>query len=470
MTAAGVHPRARICQASPGADELGAAAAAESVADVPGLLPLELARRLCDTSPLGILLSDAAGVCLYANTACQHITGLTRNQTRGKPWAGWLHPQDRPHDWTRWLETVCHDRSLRPEVRICRPDGSIVWTRLHATSSPAGITGNTYLLMIEDVTERKAAEQVLREAEEALFREKERAEVTLASIGDAVLVTDLADKVTYLNPEAERLTGWSREAAAGRPLEEVFRIVDRDSLRTVRNPAKTALDEDRTVGLELGCLLVGRDGTTVAIEDSAAPVRNRDGSLAGAVIVFHDAARAQTVTERNAHLATHDSLTGLANAALLTERLSHAIALARRHRSRFALLFVDLDRFKTVNDTHGHLIGDELLKAVARRLEGCVRATDTVCRRGGDEFVILLAEIDCRQDAAQVAEKILAALCEPYVIDEIGAYVSASIGIAVYPDDGEEASVLLRCADAAMYKAKAGDRGELSPAGWTVHW
>jgi diguanylate cyclase (GGDEF)-like protein/PAS domain S-box-containing protein len=282
--------------------------------------------------------------------------------------------------------------------------------------------------------------------------------VTLDSIGDAVLVTDLAGTVTYLNLEAEALTGWSREEALGQPLTRVFQIIDGASRTTAPNPAQRAIAEDCTVGLAIGCVLIGRDGTELGIEDSAAPIHDRDGAVTGAVIVFHDVAKSRLMSERMAHLARHDHLTGLANPVLLNERLDHVVSLARRHHKQAAVLFLDLDGFKAVNDAHGHDFGDEVLKRVAHRLETCVRESDTVCRRGGDEFVILLTEIECRRDAARVAEKVLAAIAAPHVIDGQAVRVSSSIGISLYPDDGDDADTLLRRADVAMYQAKAGSQ------------
>lgn len=418
-----------------------------------GLLDPALARRMCDSSPLGILLIDAKGICTDSNAACHHITGLTLSQTLGQHWVELLHEDDRAQAQAQWSLAGEDDPPIQTELRLRDSDAGVTWVSLSA----AAVRGasNAWMLMIEDVSERKASETALRVAEQALFEEKERAQVTLRSIGDAVLVTDRALNVTYINPEAVRLTGWSSEEATGRSLSEVLRILDGDTLQAARNPARQAIDEDRTVELALGCLLMCRDGYTVPIEDSAAPIHNRDGSVGGAVIVFHDAAQSRTMVETNAHLARHDALTGLANAALLTERLSHAIALARRHRRRLALLYIDMDQFKEVNDAHGHLVGDQLLKSVGTRMQRCVRASDTVCRRGGDEFVVLLEDLECREDAVRAASKIHAALCEPHLIDGIAVASSASIGISVYPDDGEDATILLRRADREMYQSKA---------------
>lgn len=308
------------------------------------------------------------------------------------------------------------------------------------------------------VTDRKATERALRTTEEVLFEEKQRAQVTLNSIGDAVLVTDLPGNVSYLNLVAEAMTGWSHEDAVGRPLAEVFNIIDGTTREAAVNPAQRAIEENRTVGLAMNCVLIRRDGVEVPIEDSAAPIYDRHGRIAGAVIVFRDASQSRAMTEKMAHMAQHDFLTGLPNRMLLTERLSQTIGLAHRHRKQVALLFLDLDNFKRINDSLGHGIGDRLLQSVAKRLTGCVRATDTVCRQSGDEFVILLTEIEQPHDAAHVAEKLRAALAVPHLIGGHELLVTLSIGISVYPDDGDNADTLMQNADTAMYQAKVSGR------------
>jgi len=292
---------------------------------------------------------------------------------------------------------------------------------------------------------------------EALFAEKERAQVTLNSIGDAVISTDVEGRVTYLNLVAERLTGWLLKEAMGRPLEEVFRIIDAETRHTIPNPMAMATEGNATVGLPPTCILIRRDGGESAIEDSSAPIHDRHGKVTGAVMVFHDVTTARALTLKLAHIAQHDALTDLPNRALFNDRLAQAIAHAQRHHAGLALLFLDLDRFKHINDSLGHLVGDQLLQAVAQRLITCVRASDTVCRLGGDEFVILLSEVAHEQDAAVSADKILHALRLPYVLDDQELHVTASIGIVVHPGDGTAVEALLQNADSAMYEAK--DRG-----------
>ncbi len=289
---------------------------------------------------------------------------------------------------------------------------------------------------------------------ETLFFEKERAQVTLNSIGDAVMSTDESGAVAYLNVVAENLTGWSHTEAAGQPLDKVFRIIDAGTREQVANPMARAMRENKTVSLTPNCLLIRRDGFESAIEDSAAPIHDRQGRITGAVMVFHDVSSARALSTKMSHLAQQDGLTDLPNRILFNDRLTQAMVMAHRQGKKLALLYLDIDRFKHVNDSSGHAIGDRLLQSVASRLRACVRHSDTVSRHGGDEFVILLCEVAHPQDAAVAAEKMLAALGEPHHIDELELYVSASIGIVTYPEDGNTAEALLKNADTAMYQAK----------------
>jgi diguanylate cyclase (GGDEF)-like protein/PAS domain S-box-containing protein len=301
----------------------------------------------------------------------------------------------------------------------------------------------------------KALRTIIERAEsaEALYEEQERARVTLDSIGDAVISTDLWGRVTYLNVVAEKMSGWTRNEAAGRPIEEVFRAVDGATGEDVRNAMELAIRENASVGLKSDFVLSGAD-VEAPTDYSAAPIHNRRGEVTGAVMVFRDMSTARALSHRMSYLAQHDSLTDLPNRVLLNDRLNHAISLAHRRRKKMAVLFLDIDRFKHINDSLGHEVGDRLLQSVARRLLGCVRRSDTVSRQGGDEFVILLSEVAQAQDAAVSAEKMLQALSAPHCIGQHELRITGSIGIVVYPDDGTDADVLLKHADFAMYHAK----------------
>jgi diguanylate cyclase (GGDEF)-like protein/PAS domain S-box-containing protein len=291
-----------------------------------------------------------------------------------------------------------------------------------------------------------------------LFEEKERAQTTLNSIGDAVVSTDASGQVTYLNAVAEELTGWSQKDAAGHPLEDVFRIVDATTREIVRNPMIQAIRDNEAVALTPDCVLIRRDGVEAAIEDSAAPIHDRRGAVTGAVMVFHDVSAARATMLKMSHMARHDSLTDLPNRMLLSDRLNEAITLSSRYQRRLAILFLDLDHFKHINDSLGHVVGDRLLQSVARRLFTCVRSSDTVGRQGGDEFVVLLWEVRHAQDAAISAEKILEALRSPHHINGHELHISGSIGIVTYPDDGTDVETLMKRADTAMYDAKEAGR------------
>ena len=293
--------------------------------------------------------------------------------------------------------------------------------------------------------------------DESTFKEKLRAEIALNSISDAVICTDIDCNIDYLNIAAEKITGWSREEAYGKPINQVFNIIHSGTRKHAYSPIGLVLQTNKPRTLSPDTLLIKRDGTEVAIEDSTSPIHNWDGQLTGVVIVFHDVSAAKAMAKKMAHLAQHDFLTNLPNRMLLNDRIAQAITLANRHQTQLAVLYLDLDNFKNINDSLGHLTGDKLLQSVTKRLKECVRDSDTVSRQGGDEFVILLAEIKNSRDAALSAQKILDHLQPLHKIGKSQLHVTTSIGISVYPTDATDAETLLKSADTAMYFAK--DKG-----------
>ncbi|MEO8185693.1 MAG: diguanylate cyclase, partial [Deltaproteobacteria bacterium] len=297
-----------------------------------------------------------------------------------------------------------------------------------------------------------------RKAEAELFLEKEHAHVTLASIGDGVMRADVAGNVTFLNRAGTELTGWPEEEAVGKPLSHVFTLIDAATRDPIASRMKLSGVEGCYDRLPETALLLRRDGKEVPIEDTVATIHDREGNIAGAVNVFRDVSEAREAAQRLRHSAQHDSLTGLPNRVLLDDRIAQALALADRRKNTVALLYIDLDGFKLINDTKGHALGDNLLQSVSKRLISCVRECDTVSRVGGDEFVVLLTDVANPESAGTTASRVLRSLNLPHTFGDCDLKISASIGISLYPGDAEDADQLLANADAAMYEAKSSGR------------
>src|SRR5580693_7838297 len=357
------------------------------------------------------------------------------------------------------LEAVRRARAVAPRVPL------VVLTGLDDESlATQALQEGAQDYLIKGQIEKRGLLRALRYAierksmEEALFVVKERAQVTLNCIGDAVVCTDISGNITFLNLVAEKMTGWPWEEAVGRPMDDVFRIQDALTRETTPNPMDVAMGLNRTVHLPANCILIRRDGFETPIEDSVAPIHDREGKATGAVIVFRDVSAARAMAKQMTHSAQHDFLTGLPNRMLLNDRVNQAIVLAPRHNKKVAVLFLDLDGFKHINDSLGHPIGDKLLQSIAKRLVGCVRNSDTVSRQGGDEFVVLLSEMEQQEDAAISAIRVLEAVAEAHSIDQHDLRVTTSIGVSVFPDDGLDAETLIKNADTAMYQAKENGR------------
>ena len=293
-----------------------------------------------------------------------------------------------------------------------------------------------------------------RAAEEALFQAKERAEVTLHSIGDAVITTDAQGVVDYLNPVAETLTGWTLTEAMGQQLTEVFPIVSEETRVSVESPVTRCLREGVIVGLANHTMLITRDGREIAIEDSAAPIRDRSGEITGVVMVFHDVTQSREMAQKLSWQASHDALTGLVNRREFEHRLQNALAASHAEGQQHALLYIDLDQFKIVNDTCGHVAGDELLRQLSLLLHRQMRASDTLARLGGDEFGVLLEH--CPLDQAQrIAESLRTATRDFRLVWENKTFeVSASMGIVAINRESGTLPQVLSAADMACYVAK----------------
>ena len=309
-------------------------------------------------------------------------------------------------------------------------------------------------MSIKGISKKTAKAKNTIEIEESIYKEKTRAEIALNSISDAVFCTDVHGNIDYLNIAAEKITGWSREEADGCASHLIFNIVNGTTQRPATNPVKLVLESNKPKGLAADTVLIKRDGSQVSIEDSASPIRDKAGKLTGVVVVFHDVSEAKAMSIKMAHFAQHDFLTNLPNRLLLNDRISRAIASAKRNSTNIALLFLDLDNFKYINDSLGHVTGDQLLQSVSKRISDSVRNADTVSRQGGDEFIILLEDMKNDSDSALTAEKVLEGLTLVHTVAKSQLHISASIGISLYPKDGLDAETLIKNADTAMYYAK----------------
>jgi len=316
-----------------------------------------------------------------------------------------------------------------------------------------------FLLVQQD--ELREALNRVRESETALYQEKERAEVTLYSIGDAVITTDESGRVDYFNPVAERLTGWVLENVQGKPLCEVMRLVNENTRETVANPVELCLKCGEILELAEHTLLIRDDGEEVAIADSAAPIRDRAGHIIGAVMVYHDVGHARKLARQLSYQATHDALTGLYNRRAFEEQLKESLESAREEEREHALCYLDLDQFKIVNDTCGHIAGDEMLKQLAHLLQSKVREADVLARLGGDEFGVLLRY--CALDQARVIAEDLRRTVRDFrfICDEHSFETGVSIGVVAVDGRTHNLVEVQSAADVACYAAKEGGRNRV---------
>ena len=294
--------------------------------------------------------------------------------------------------------------------------------------------------------------------EQQLYEEKELAQVTLKSIGDAVITTDAQGLITYLNPIAEKLTGWTEAASQGRLLSEIFVILNEHTREPVESPVTQVLRKGTIIGLANHTVLIAKDGIERGIEDSAAPIRDREGNLIGTVLVFHDVTQTRQLANRLIWQVGHDELTQLINRRQFEQELT---AVLRPRNKSAVLCYLDLDQFKLVNDHCGHAAGDQLLQQVASILTQQVRESDTVARLGGDEFAILLRQCSL-EFAHQIAVKVCQAIQDLRFVWEDRTFpVGASIGVSEITSDSHDVTEVMAIADAACYAAKAAGRNRV---------
>jgi diguanylate cyclase (GGDEF)-like protein/PAS domain S-box-containing protein len=305
-----------------------------------------------------------------------------------------------------------------------------------------------------DITERKLYE-------EALFREKESAQITLQSIGDGVITTDAKGVIDYVNPVAEALTGWRLEDSQGRAIEEIFRAFHEETCEPLENPLAVAIRRTRSIKSVRPMLLIRRDGNEIYVESTASPIRDGSGAVSGGVLVFHDVSEARELNRRLSYHASHDVLTGLVNRREFENRMERALKSAKARETSYALCVLDLDQFKIVNDTCGHSAGDALLGQVGALLKSKVRWRDTLARLGGDEFGILLESCSL-DEAMRTAEALREAVRNfKFTWEERTFRLGASIGVVPISADNADVAAVLSAADSACQAAKEAGRNRV---------
>lgn len=386
--------------------------------------------------------------------------GVVTNQFR----ADMAHP-DELAETRRLLRDHFAGRSEAyvAEVRLRHRDGHWVWAEDRGrliTRTPDGRPEWVFGIHI-DITERKRRDEAMLQLSAELAQQHELMRVTLESIGDAVITTDATGAVQWLNPVAERMTGWLATEAKGLPLRQVFHIVNEETRAVAENPVTTCLAQGKIVGLASHTLLISRDGFEFGIEDSAAPIRGAGGEILGVVLVFHDVSEQRRLSGEMTYRATHDALTGLVNRAEFDTRLLRTLRHAHDNDSHHALLYIDLDQFKLVNDACGHAIGDQLLQQVSKLLADAIRGRDTLARLGGDEFAIILEH--CTSDQAnRVAQKICDRMDDFRFVHENRRFrIGTSIGMVPVDKRWSSAAAIQQAADTACYAAKEAGRNRV---------
>jgi len=396
----------------------------------------------------GELIWDARMYQLFGDTSGGRMSPVAL-------WERRVHPDDLPGLQDAIRQAAHGDQLLDRDYRIVLEDGEIRHLRGTARATREGDGRPTRLIGANwDITE-------LRDLAADLAEDRSLLSVTLESIGDAVITTNARGQITWLNPVAERLTGWTSLEAIGRMLTQVFHIVDEATREPMADPVRACLEQGRRVADSTSTLLLSRNGDEFGIQDSIAPIRRDDGTVLGTVLVFHDVSEQRRLSGEMSWRATHDALTGLVNRTEFEARMGRLLQAAQESGGEHALMYIDLDQFKLVNDACGHAVGDLLLQQMARMLTDSVRTRDTVARLGGDEFAILMER--CTVDQAQrVAQKLCDRMDDFRFVHEDRRFrIGMSIGLVPVDRRWQTTAAIQQAADTSCYAAKEAGRNRV---------
>lgn len=411
--------------------------------------------NIIESSNDAIISKSIDGIVLTWNKGAETIFGYTAEEMIGQSIVKLL-PESHLHEEEVLIKKIkSHQKVKSYETERLTKHGKLIYVSVNL--SPIL---NLHLEVIgistiaRDITAHKKSEI-------AFALEHERLKVTMDSIGDAVITTNDKGMVEYLNPIAEKLTGWSSSEAKGLPLNKVFNIINESTRKPSPNPVDICLMENRIVGLANHTILISRDGNEYGIEDSASPIRNSEGKTFGVVLVFHDVTMQRQMANEMTYRATHDGLTGLINRGEFEHRLERLLMHSTSGNVQHALMVIDLDQFKVVNDTCGHAAGDKLLKEVTQIITNCIRTTDTLARIGGDEFAIILEKCDA-EPAMRIAQLVCKHVDEyRFKVEEKRFRIGTSIGLVIIDNHWSSLEALIQAADSACYAAKEGGRNRV---------
>jgi len=413
-------------------------------------------RSVVETGGAGIVIGDPTGHITFVNDTLCKMLGYSREELVGKTFEEFIHPDDSKMVLEKFAEGIMYpDKEYHIEFRAICKDGQTIW--IYPSVSPIfhDVNLTSGMAICFDITERKQLEEALRKSEE-------RYRTILEEIQDNYFETDFDGNFIFVNDSMSRTLGYSKEELIGMnyrtfAAKEDAEVIFRDFNRVFRSGETSK---------GLAYKFIDRKGNVGYNELSVSAIKDDTGKVVAFRGISRDVTERKRMERELSDIASHDFLTGLPNRMLLGDRLNVALAAAKRSKSRLVVMMLDLDRFKVVNDTYGHSIGDIVLRVAGERLVGLVRKSDTVARVGGDEFLVLLPNIDRVDDCIKVSKKILEGFRKPFIVNSYKITVTTSVGFAVYPDDGVDSETLVKNADIAMYWVK--EQGRDNYASYSV--